>query len=108
MDFLNSQWHSTLCVDSRTGGRAENQDCTASQDTPFGLLSVVCDGMGGGKAGRNASTLAAQAVLQYCKQAPAAKLPDVVLTEAPKTCCARTSRNTPNCSEWALPASQPS
>ena len=82
MDFLNSQWHSTLCVDSRTGGRAENQDCTASQDTPFGLLSVVCDGMGGGKAGRNASTLAAQAVLQYCKQAPAAKLPDVVLTEA--------------------------
>lgn len=82
MDILNSQWHGTLCVDSRTGGRAENQDCTVSQDTPFGLLSVVCDGMGGGKAGRNASTLAAQAVFQYCKQAPAAKLPDVVLTEA--------------------------
>ena len=82
MKKYNSKWHSTLCADSRIGGRAENQDCIAFEDTPFGLLSVVCDGMGGGKAGRNASTLASQAVWDYCKQAPAAKRPDVVLTEA--------------------------
>ena len=34
-------------VDSRQGGRAENQDTCGYADTPLGLLVVVCDGMGG-------------------------------------------------------------
>lgn len=33
-------------VDSRQGGRAENQDTCGYADTPLGLLVVVCDGMG--------------------------------------------------------------
>ena len=33
-------------VDSRQGGRAENQDSCGYADTVFGLLVVVCDGMG--------------------------------------------------------------
>ena len=31
-------------VDSRQGGRAENQDTCGYADTPLGLLVVVCDG----------------------------------------------------------------
>ena len=34
-------------VDSRQGGRAENQDTCGYADTPLGLLVVVCDGMEG-------------------------------------------------------------
>lgn len=50
-------------ADSRVGGRAENQDTCAWQDTPHGLLLLVCDGMGGGPAGKVASQMAADAIV---------------------------------------------
>ena len=34
-------------IDSRIGGRKENQDSAGIKDTPLGYLVVVCDGMGG-------------------------------------------------------------
>ena len=65
MDILDSKWNCSVCIDSRQGGRPENQDCYACADTPIGFAVVVCDGMGGGHGGANASTLAVQAILQH-------------------------------------------
>lgn len=65
MDILDSKWNCSVCIDSRQGGRPENQDCYACADTPIGFAVVVCDGMGGGPGGANASTLAVQAILQH-------------------------------------------
>lgn len=45
-------------VESKQGGRAENQDDFGFADTPLGFLLVVCDGMGGGPGGRTASYIA--------------------------------------------------
>lgn len=33
-------------LDSRQGGRSENQDFAGVAETPFGTLILVCDGMG--------------------------------------------------------------
>lgn len=43
---------------SLIGGRAENQDCYRIAETAYGLLAVVCDGMGGAKGGKIAAELA--------------------------------------------------
>ena len=51
-------------VDSRQGGRAENQDTCGYADTPLGLLVVVCDGMGGGPSGKAASSTATDVIIQ--------------------------------------------
>lgn len=50
-------------METRQGGRNENQDNAGFIDTPLGLLLVVCDGMGGGPGGRTASLLAVKTVL---------------------------------------------
>lgn len=50
-------------VDTRIGGRDENQDNAGFVDTPLGLLLVVCDGMGGGPSGRTASRLVVDTML---------------------------------------------
>ncbi len=50
-------------VDTRTGGREENQDNAGFVDTPIGFLLVVCDGMGGGPGGKTASRLAVKSIL---------------------------------------------
>ena len=50
-------------IDTRQGGRIENQDNAGYVDTPLGLLIVVCDGMGGGPGGRTASLMAVDEVL---------------------------------------------
>lgn len=50
-------------VDTRQGGRDENQDNAGFVDTPLGLLLVVCDGMGGGPGGRTASHTAVDTIL---------------------------------------------
>lgn len=50
-------------VDSRQGGRTENQDSCGYADTAFGLLVVVCDGMGGGPGGKVASSLAVDSII---------------------------------------------
>lgn len=54
-------------VDSRIGGRTENQDTCGYVDTPFGLLVVVCDGMGGGPGGKLASSLAVDVIIQVVR-----------------------------------------
>lgn len=51
--------------DTRQGGRSENQDSCGFIDTPHGLLAIVCDGMGGGPAGKEASTIAVKAIAEY-------------------------------------------
>ena len=38
-------------IDSRIGGRKENQDSAGLRDTKLGYLIVVCDGMGGMQGG---------------------------------------------------------
>ena len=78
----NSKWHCSLCIDSRQGGRDENQDSCGYKETPFGFLVVVCDGMGGGPAGANASILAVQSIIQEVDKAPQAQTPSVVLKNA--------------------------
>lgn len=50
-------------VESRIGGRSENQDFYGGIDTPFGYLVTVCDGMGGGPGGRTASTIAVNEII---------------------------------------------
>lgn len=50
-------------LESRQGGRPENQDWMGFCDTWLGLLVVVCDGMGGGPGGKTASTVATQTII---------------------------------------------
>ena len=64
-------------VDSRQGGRAENQDTCGYADTPLGLLVVVCDGMGGGPSGKAASSTATDVIIQTVRSG---KLSDSPLT----------------------------
>ena len=56
--------------DTRQGGRPENQDSCGFFDTPRGHLAIVCDGMGGGPAGKLASSLAVQHIIAYVSNAP--------------------------------------
>jgi serine/threonine protein phosphatase PrpC len=51
--------------DTRQGGRPENQDSCASIDTKYGLLVIICDGMGGGPAGKLASTTAIKSIEKF-------------------------------------------
>ncbi len=50
-------------IETKQGGRDENQDNAGFVDTPLGLLLVVCDGMGGGPGGRTASLMAVDTML---------------------------------------------
>ena len=50
-------------IDTKQGGRNENQDNAGFIDTPLGMLLVVCDGMGGGPGGRTASLMAVDTIL---------------------------------------------
>ena len=63
MTTISTKYPFVGCMESRQGGRAENQDMAGYIDTPLGLLVVVCDGMGGGPGGRTASQLAVDAIL---------------------------------------------
>ena len=55
-------------IDTRQGGRTENQDNAGFVDTPLGLLVVVCDGMGGGPGGRTASLMAVDTILNVISE----------------------------------------
>ncbi len=68
--------------DSRQGGRSENQDSCGFLDTPHGHLAVVCDGMGGGPAGKLASTIAVQSILGCVGNAPVEEKPAEVMRKA--------------------------
>lgn len=50
-------------IDSRVGGRSENQDSCGFSETPLGFLITVCDGMGGMKGGSTASSLTVSTVI---------------------------------------------
>lgn len=59
-----------------------NEDACAYRETRLGHLLVVCDGMGGHEAGREASTLAVQTILAMVEGAPEGLSPGQVLKGA--------------------------
>ncbi|WP_287623016.1 protein phosphatase 2C domain-containing protein [Parabacteroides sp.] len=73
MDFELKQIKTSLpflgFIESRQGGRPENQDSCGFTDTLLGLLVVVCDGMGGGPGGKIASTVAVETIVQTIRSA---------------------------------------
>lgn len=62
---VRTRYEATGFVDSRIGGRQENQDCAGIKDTAIGLLVVVCDGMGGMQGGQIASTTAVTSIMSF-------------------------------------------
>ncbi len=48
--------------------REENQDCVETRTFPDGVLALVCDGMGGERAGKEASTQATQIFLECMEE----------------------------------------
>lgn len=71
-------------VDSRIGGRKENQDSAGFRETELGSLIVVCDGMGGMQGGSVASQLAVQTILETVAFADKKTNPKTVLIQAIK------------------------
>lgn len=83
MESIALQAGVTGAVESLIGGRQENQDSYTFSDTPLGPLVVVCDGMGGGPAGKTASQLAADTIVQFVIASAAEGTdPAMVLEEA--------------------------
>ena len=69
-------------IDSRIGGRKENQDSAGLKETKLGYLVVVCDGMGGVQGGRVASQLAVQTILETVASADNQANPSMTLIKA--------------------------
>ena len=63
MTAITTKYPFVGSIETRQGGRKENQDNAGYVDTPIGLLLVVCDGMGGGPGGRTASLMAVDTIL---------------------------------------------
>jgi protein phosphatase len=59
-----------------------NEDACGHRETRFGHLCVVCDGMGGHAAGREAAELALAAILETFENAPEGTSPAAVLRSA--------------------------
>lgn len=101
MEPIKTHFNILGYVDSRIGGRAENQDFSGFADTPLGLLVVVCDGMGGGPSGKLASTIAVKKTVDYVMQVKDVKAPrDKVLADAVDYAHAaiiERQRNDPSC-----------
>ena len=66
---IQSSFHLDGCLESRIGGRPENQDACGFSDTPVGALVVVCDGMGGVNGGSIASSLAVRTIVSNFSEA---------------------------------------
>lgn len=69
-------------IDSRIGGRKENQDSAGLRDTKSGYLIVVCDGMGGMQGGSVASQIAVQTILETVASADVQANPSMTLIKA--------------------------
>lgn len=82
METISSSSGIRGSVESLIGGRAENQDSYGMSETRLGLLVVVCDGMGGGPAGKTASSIATQSIIDYVSGAAPDQNPLSVLTDA--------------------------
>ena len=79
---IRSKYNLSGCVESRQGGRSENQDFAGVAETPLGTLIVVCDGMGGMKGGSTASRLAVTAILEYFQHADVQENTSMLLVKA--------------------------
>lgn len=82
MDTISDSTGIRGSVESLIGGRKENQDSYGMAETRLGLLVAVCDGMGGGPAGKTASMIATQAIIDYVSGAGTEKSPFSVLADA--------------------------
>lgn len=82
IESIHSKLDMTGCLESRQGGRTENQDFAGVAETPFGTLIVVCDGMGGMKGGSTASRLAVTSILEYYQNADRQENPSMLLVKA--------------------------
>ena len=69
-------------LESRIGGRPENQDACSYQDTPLGLLVLVCDGMGGVNGGSTASSMAVQSIISEIMGCEQTVDPVLAITDA--------------------------
>lgn len=67
MELINNIF-ANGAIGSLQGGRRENQDDCGFLDLPSGFLVVVCDGMGGGPAGKIASYIAKNSIAEYIRQ----------------------------------------
>lgn len=67
MEFISTSLPYKGAMSSLIGGRKENQDTVGYAETGRGLLLVVCDGMGGGPAGKTASAIATNAIIAYVR-----------------------------------------
>ncbi len=65
MELIKTNYQLRGIIESRIGGRSENQDSYGYTTTPLGVAVVVCDGMGGLRGGRWASTIAVSTILNY-------------------------------------------
>lgn len=79
---IRTKQNMTGCLDSRQGGRSENQDFAGVAETTLGTLIVVCDGMGGMKGGSTASKLAVTSILEYFQKADKQENPSMLLVKA--------------------------
>ncbi len=66
----------------RDPSKQVNEDASAYAETPFGHLTVLCDGMGGHLAGREASSLAVREIIARVIAAPEGSAPSEVLAQA--------------------------
>lgn len=82
MELIKTNYNFQGYVDSRQGGRPENQDHYSYSDTSHGLLIVVCDGMGGGPSGKLAATIAVQLTIDYVMHTSESEASDKVLKDA--------------------------
>lgn len=66
---IDNEYYKNYCISS-IGGRDENQDCYGMLNTRRGLLSIVCDGMGGVEGGAIASAIAVEEIVNFVNQPP--------------------------------------